>query len=142
MDHRVLVVDDHAPTCNLIRVALEDRGIAVRCVGNGAECLLAVDGERPDLIILDIAMPVMDGLQTLQALRECPDTVDIPVVMLTARSSDDDILRAWQNAITSYLTKPFTLEHLVLLIERVLAGEEELQAERSGEPEMDRAAPR
>ena len=142
MDHIVLVVDDHAPTCDLIRIALEDRGIAVRCAGNGAECLLAVDRERPDLIILDIAMPIMDGLQTLHALRECPDTVDIPIVMLTARSSDDDILRAWQDAITSYVTKPFALQHLVLLVERVLAGEEELQAERSGEPEMDHAAPK
>ena len=134
MDHDVLVVDDHPPTVQLVRTALTEHGISVRTAQNGAECLIAVNEQRPDAIILDVMMPVMDGFQALRLLQETPDTRDIPVVMLTARSADRDVIRGWRSGVTCYLTKPFSIEHLVSMVRRVLdtAGQAELEAEETG----------
>jgi len=131
MAHRVLVVDDHPPTVQLVKSALEGLDMEVRTARNGAECLLAVESERPDLIMLDVMMPVMDGFQTLQVLHQSPETRDIPVIMLTARSSDLDVTQGWRWGVTSYLTKPFSIEHLVTLVQRVLKGTAEIAAEEA-----------
>ena len=128
----VLVVDDHPATLELVKSALESLGMEVQTAGNGAECLLAVEDERPDLVILDVMMPVMDGFQTLQVLQQSPDSKDIPVIMLTARSDDADIAYGWRWGVTSYLTKPFSVEHLVALVRRVLEGAAHVGAEESG----------
>jgi len=118
----VLVVDDHPATVQLIKSALEGLGLEVEAAENGAECLLAVSGKRPDLIILDVVMPVMDGFQTLQVLQQSAELRDIPVIMLTARSDDADVAFGWRWGVSSYLTKPFSVEHLVVLVRRVLEG--------------------
>jgi DNA-binding response OmpR family regulator len=118
----VLVVDDHLATVQLVKSALEGLGMEVRTAGNGAECLLAVEKRRPDLIILDVMMPVMDGFQTLQVLQQSPEAKDIPVIMLTARADDCDIAYGWRWGVSSYLTKPFSVDHLVALVRRVLEG--------------------
>jgi len=120
MARQVLVVDDHQPTLQLIRSALEGLGLKVRTAGNGAEALLAVDEEKPDLVILDVMMPVLDGFQTLKVLQESPETQELPVIMLTARSSDIDVAHGWRSGVTSYLTKPFSLDQLVSMVRRVL----------------------
>ena len=120
MARQVLVVDDHQPTVQLIRSALEGLGLEVRTAGNGAEALLAVDEEKPDLVILDVMMPVLDGFQTLKVLQESPETRELPVIMLTARSSDIDVAHGWRSGVTSYLTKPFSLDQLVSMVRRVL----------------------
>jgi len=118
----VLVVDDHLATVELIKSSLEGLGMDVRTARNGAECLLAVEEKQPDLVILDVMMPVMDGFQTLRILQESPQSRNIPVIMLTARSDDADIAYGWRWGVTSYLTKPFSVEHLVALVRRVLDG--------------------
>jgi DNA-binding response OmpR family regulator len=122
MAHKVLVVDDHPPTVQLIRTALEGLGMEVKAAANGAECLLSVHEDRPNLVILDVMMPVMDGFQTLQVLQESKETQDIPVIMLTARSSDRDVAHGWRSGASSYLTKPFSVDQLVTLVQRVLEG--------------------
>ena len=134
MDHDVLVVDDHPATVQLVRTALTEHGINVRTAENGAECLLAVDEQRPDAIILDVMMPVMDGFQALRLLQETEETRDIPVIMLTACSSDRDVVQGWRSGVTCYLTKPFSIEHLVSMVRRVFdtAGLAELEVEEAG----------
>jgi CheY-like chemotaxis protein len=122
MTGKVLVVDDHAPTVQLVRTALEELGMQVTSAGNGAECLLAVHEDRPDVIVLDVMMPVMDGFQTLDVLHQDKQTEDIPVIMLTARSSDRDVAHGWRSGVTSYLTKPFSIDQLVTLVKRVMEG--------------------
>ena len=122
MTGKVLVVDDHAPTVQLVRTALEELGMQVTSAGNGAECLLAVHEDRPDVIVLDVMMPVMDGFQTLEVLHQDKQTQDIPVIMLTARSSDRDVAHGWRSGVTSYLTKPFSIDQLVTLVKRVMEG--------------------
>jgi CheY-like chemotaxis protein len=122
MAQTILVVDDHLPTVQLIRTALEGLGMEVRTATNGAECLLSIHEQRPDLVILDVMMPVMDGFQALDVLQQSKETQEIPVIVLTARSSDRDVARAWRSGVTSYLTKPFSIDQLVTLVQRVLEG--------------------
>jgi CheY-like chemotaxis protein len=117
---RVLVVDDHPATIRLIKSALVGLGLEVTAAANGAEALLAAHKSKPDLVILDVMMPVLDGFQTLKALQESEETRDLPVIMLTAKSSDTDVARGWRSGVTSYLTKPFSLEQLVSMVQRVL----------------------
>ena len=95
---------------------------------NGAECLLAVASLRPDLIVLDISMPVMDGFQVLRVLREKPETERVPVIMLTARTEDADVAQGWRAGADLYLTKPFEVQELVVAALRLL-GEDDPDAE-------------
>lgn len=134
MAHCILIVDDHEPTIQLVKSSLEGLGMRVNAASNGAEALLAVEREIPDLIILDVMMPVMDGFQALRLLQETEGTRDIPVIMLTACSSDRDVVHGWRSGVTCYLTKPFSIEHLVSMVRRVLdtAGLAELEAEEAG----------
>jgi len=125
MAPKILVVDDHPPTIKLIQVALEEQGCEVVTAGNGAEGLLAANSQSPDLVILDVMMPVMDGFEMLRLLRASPPTQEVPVVMLTARAEDEAILRGWATGISSYLTKPFSIGELVVVVRRILAGQQE-----------------
>lgn len=120
MAKKVLVVDDHPPTVKLIRSALEEEGLSVQEAANGAECLLAVERERPELIVLDVIMPVMDGFQTLRVLRERSDTKRIPVIILSIRSTDQDILNGMSIGADMYITKPFQMNELVTAVRRIL----------------------
>lgn len=122
--HLVLVVDDHPPTVRLIQNALEQEGFSVISAANGAECLIAVHENRPDLVVLDVIMPVMDGFQTLRVLRENRDTKALPVVILSIRDSDQDVLEGWRTGADLYLTKPFRIEDLVAAVKRVLEIED------------------
>jgi len=87
---------------------------------NGAECLLAIEDERPDLLILDVIMPVLDGFQTLRVLREREETKDLRVIVLSIRSDDQDILKGLSTGADIYVTKPFKMEELLLAAKRLL----------------------
>jgi len=127
MKKHVLVVDDHPPTVRLIRKALQNEGLRVTAARNGAECLLAIEGERPDLVVLDVIMPVMDGFQTLRVLREREETKRLPVVILSIRSDDHDVLKGLSTGADVYITKPFKMEEVVLAVRRLLQIGQEQQ---------------
>ena len=120
VSNRVLVVDDHPPTLRLITNALQGEGIQVRTARNGAECLLAIDAERPDLLVLDVIMPVMDGFQTLRILRESEQHKSLPVIILSIRNDDRDVLRGLTTGADMYITKPFKMDELVTAVQRIL----------------------
>jgi DNA-binding response OmpR family regulator len=120
MPQRVLVVDDHPPTVRLIQNALEQEGFSVITATNGAECLIAVYQDSPDVVILDVIMPVMDGLQTLRVLRENEATKTLPVIVLSVRDSDQDVLDGWRIGADLYLTKPFKLDDLLAAVKRII----------------------
>ena len=119
MPKRVLVVDDHPPTVRLIQNALEQEGFSVITATNGAECLIAVHQDSPDVVILDVIMPVMDGLQTLRVIRENEATKTLPVIVLSVRDSDQDVLDGWRIGADLYLTKPFKLDDLLAAVKRI-----------------------
>ena len=131
MGTKILVVDDHPPTVKLIRSALEAKGFSVVSASHGAEGLVAVDEEKPDLVILDVIMPIMDGFQTLRVLRENEQTKRLPVIILSIRKEDADILKGLSTGADLYLTKPFDLQDLLMAVERVLRSESEDSASPS-----------
>jgi DNA-binding response OmpR family regulator len=110
---RVLVADDDPDILKIVSNNLEAEGIAVEAVTNGWEAQVRALQSQPDLIILDIAMPGRTGLEVMASLRAHPDTAAIPVVLLTARSSDADVWEGWKSGAAYYLTKPFDTEQLL-----------------------------
>lgn len=122
---RVLVVDDERHIVRLVQVNLERQGYEVLTAYDGVECLEKAKAERPDLIVLDVMMPRMDGFEALQRLKTDPETSHIPVIMLTARAQDRDVLKGYQYGADLYLTKPFSPLELISLVKRVFESQEE-----------------
>jgi CheY-like chemotaxis protein len=113
---RVLVVDDSQVIRQLIRVNLELDGFEVMTASDGAECLEAVFGFRPDVITLDIAMPRLDGLRTVSRLRLDPRTAHIPLALVSASAGPD-----LPGGIDAVLPKPFEPAELVHMVRRLCA---------------------
>jgi len=124
MARKILTCDDEKHIVRLIQVNLERQGYDVITAYNGAECLEKVAGDRPDLIVLDVMMPEMTGFEVLEALKKNPDTAEIPVIMLTARAQDADVLRGWQSGVECYLTKPFNPMELIAFVKRIFSMED------------------
>jgi DNA-binding response OmpR family regulator len=113
---RVVVADDDPDIVDILVFNLTAAGYEVESAADGVAALELVTASRPDLVVLDIMMPRMDGLQVLAALKAEPDTKEIPVVMLTARASDTDLWEGWDAGADYYITKPFDLEELLRFI--------------------------
>lgn len=112
----ILVVDDEPKIVKLVRDYLERAGFAVRVAGNGKDALSQVRSEKPDLIILDLGLPQMDGLDVTRALRKISN---VPIIMLTGRSEESDKLIGLELGADDYVTKPFSPKELVARV-RVL----------------------
>ena len=119
MPKKILAVDDEKFIVRLVQVTLERQGYTVVSASDGKEALEKVDSEKPDLVVLDVMMPYMDGFEVLQTLRRNPATRDIPVIMLTAKAQDADVFRGWQSGVDCYLTKPFNPLELVSFVNRI-----------------------
>ena len=127
---KVLVVDDEADVLLLCRVNLEFEGYEVVEAGDGEEAMRKVREHEPDVILLDVMMPKMDGWQVLAALKAEPETADIPVVMLTAKVQDQDQIRGWSGGAADYITKPFSPLALSQVLENVLTNDPEEEERR------------
>ncbi len=120
----IMIVDDDHELVTIVRVILEQKGFNVRCAYNGPQLFADLDEHKPDLIILDIMMPEMDGLEVLTRLKGNPDTVSIPVIMLTALDRYEDRLRGYKLGADHYISKPFTKAQLMAGINRLLSGDQ------------------
>lgn len=136
MAKKILAVDDEKHIVRLIQVNLERAGYQVITAGDGKEALEKVASENPDMIVLDVMMPIMDGFEVLRTLKADQATRDIPVIMLTAKAQDADVFRGWQSGVDSYLTKPFNPMELLSFIERIFASLEEGGGEEGGRYEV------
>jgi len=116
---KILAVDDERHILRLIQVNLEREGYDVALAFDGKDALSKVDSEKPDLIVLDVMMPFMDGFEVLKHLRSAPKTKDIPVIMLTAKAQDADVFRGWASGVDMYLTKPFNPMELLTFVKRI-----------------------
>lgn len=114
---RILVVDDDAQLQKALRRRLEREGYHVTVAGDGEEALRLFDQTRPDLVILDVMLPRLDGFGVLAELRACSDT---PVIILSARSDELDKLVGFRLGVDDYMTKPFSLAELVLRVAAIL----------------------
>jgi two-component system alkaline phosphatase synthesis response regulator PhoP/two-component system response regulator VicR len=119
MPKRILAVDDERHIVRLVQVNLEKAGYEVVTAFDGKEALEKVASENPDLVVLDVMMPYMDGFEVLQTLRKNPSTRDLPVIMLTAKAQDADVFRGWQSGVDCYLTKPFNPMELISFVKRI-----------------------
>ena len=109
----VLVVEDKASLTQMLQFLFLSKGLSVQIAFNGKEALEKVGGISPDLILLDIMMPQMDGFEVLERLKGNPDTAGIPVIMLTARKSREDMEKARNLGAVEYITKPFKAVEVV-----------------------------
>jgi two-component system alkaline phosphatase synthesis response regulator PhoP len=122
---KILAVDDERHIVRLIQVNLERAGYQVLTAFDGPEALKKVDSDKPDLVVLDVMMPKMDGFEVLKRLQANPETRDIPVIMLTAKAQDVDVFRGWSSGVSAYLTKPFNPLELITFVKRIFSGHDE-----------------
>jgi len=116
--HHVLVVDDDPTVSDVVRRYLEQDGCRVRLAGNGEAALVAASTEMPDLVVLDLMMPGIDGLEVCRRLRR--DAPDLPVLMLTALGEEPDRVAGLEVGADDYVTKPFSPRELTLRIRSIL----------------------
>jgi DNA-binding response OmpR family regulator len=118
----VLVADDDEDILLLISTVLEREGHEVIATRDGAEALAAALQRRPDLVVLDVAMPELDGLEVLRRLRADESTSDLPIVLLSARVQEDDVKRGFDNGANAYVQKPFSPRELTERVSELLGG--------------------
>jgi DNA-binding response OmpR family regulator len=118
---RVLVVDDESDITTILALALRRAGYQVSTAGDGLQALEVIAQEPPDLVILDVMMPRLDGFDTLQRLRESAPTAAIPVILLTARAQGADRIKGLERGADDYVTKPFEPSEIVVRVQAMLA---------------------
>jgi two-component system alkaline phosphatase synthesis response regulator PhoP/two-component system response regulator VicR len=121
---KILVCDDERHIVRLIQVNLERQGYQVVTAFDGKEGLEKIRSEKPNLVVLDVMMPYMDGFEVLKALRREPETESLPVIMLTAKAQDKDVFEGYHYGADMYLTKPFNPMELVTFVKRITQGQD------------------
>jgi len=116
--HRILVVDDEPNIREVVELYLRREGYEVEVTADGAMALAAIEQRTPDLIVLDLMLPVLGGMQLTRALRQ--GEYDIPIIMLTAKVSEEDKIAGLEVGADDYLTKPFSPKELVARVKAVL----------------------
>jgi two-component system phosphate regulon response regulator PhoB len=116
----ILVVEDEAPLLTLLRYNLEKQGFRVEEATDGQEALMRVAEGRPDLILLDWMLPALSGLEVCRQIRRRPNTRDLPIIMVTARTEDQDAVRALDTGADDYISKPFVMDALMARIRALL----------------------
>jgi len=135
MSKKALVIEDDGNIAELLRLYLEKDGFEVRCAGDGGEGLAFFRAQQPDLVLLDIMLPVMDGWGVLREIRR---DSRCPVIMLTARSETPDKVSGLEQGADDYITKPFEVKELLARIHAVLRRSEEPDAKPSRRLEFDK----
>ena len=121
MAAKVLVVDDESAIVDSLEASLKTRGYRVITALNRKNGLEAAKRDKPDLILLDVNMPRMSGFEVLEALKKDQKTASIPIIMLTAEKTQDDITRGIQHQADKYLTKPFQMDRVMDEVAKSLA---------------------
>jgi two-component system phosphate regulon response regulator PhoB len=116
----VLIVEDEAPLLTLLRYNLEKQGFRVDEAADGQEALLRVAEARPDVMLLDWMLPSLSGIEVCRQLRRRTETRDLPIIMVTARTEDQDAVRALDIGADDYIAKPFAMEHVIARIRALL----------------------
>jgi len=130
--HRILVVDDEDDLLELVRYNLAKEGYDVVCVGSGEEALKAARKDPPDLIVLDLMLPAVDGLEVCRRLKGDARTREVPIVMLTAKSEESDMIAGLDRGADDYIAKPFSPRVLTARVKALLrrhAAKREAEAE-------------
>ena len=119
---KILVVEDEPSLRKLLQYQLSKIGHEIRVAGDGEQALALVKSERPDLVLLDVKLPVMGGFQVLRKLQEDKNTKSILVIMLSAKGQQHDIAAGLNQGVFDYITKPFNIPDLSARIDKALAS--------------------
>lgn len=117
----VLIAEDDPDICALVTFKLKHSGFDVRAVNDGIAALEAIRERRPDLLLLDIMMPEMSGLEVCRTLRDNPDTAKLPIIFLTARAQESDVRKGITAGGDDYIVKPFSPRELMNRVQAILA---------------------
>ena len=120
MGAKILVVEDEAALSELLSYNLSKEGFEVSLSADGEDAVIAVDEQRPDLILLDWMLPTQSGIEVCRQIKARPETRDTPVIMLTARGEEEDRIRGLNTGADDFVTKPFSMTELVARIRAVL----------------------
>jgi len=120
---RILIADDDQSILDVLAYNLEAEGFDVITARDGEEAWQLARDACPDLVVLDVMMPERDGLDVLTSLKAHPRTKDIPVVLLTAKTTDAEVWQGWRAGADYYITKPFVLDELLHFVELLLRPE-------------------
>jgi len=118
---RILIVEDDAVITRLLQINFRVEGFEVDSASGWEETSRQVAGQVPDLVILDVMMPRVDGFEILRRLKGMPAMRDVPCIFLSARAQDEDRARGYALGVDEYVTKPFDPSHLVEIVRRALA---------------------
>lgn len=118
--YNILVVDDEEDLLELVRYTLTKEGHAVTCLASGEEAVRQVRQQPPALIVLDLMLPGIDGLEVCRRIRSEPQTRDIPIIMLTAKSEERDVVTGLEQGADDYITKPFSPRVLAARVKSLL----------------------
>jgi DNA-binding response OmpR family regulator len=137
MRRKILVVEDDPDQLEAIRVNLKEAGFAIGTAANGVDALIKTRSVSPDLIVLDLMLPQLNGLDICKTLRENPATASIPVIMLTGMDSYFTRVAGFEAGVNVYLTKPYQPEELISKVESLLEHATPI-SQRSGKPKSKR----
>ncbi|MBI2360902.1 MAG: response regulator [Deltaproteobacteria bacterium] len=119
-EKKIFIAEDNPQFCELYRMALESEGYKVVFANTGKEAVDRIPSEKPDLIILDVMMPEMDGYEVCRSLRDLPHFALTPIIMLTAKTADEDKIKGYNVGADDYITKPFSLKVLRARVRNIL----------------------
>jgi len=125
MIKKIVLAEDEPQIARLVEFKLKKEGYQVVSKGNGEEALAAIKAEKPDLILLDVMMPVMDGYEVLRRVKEDENLKNIPVVMLTAKAQERDVVKGIDLGAEDYITKPFHPAELLARVKKILGREKD-----------------
>lgn len=121
MQKRILIVEDEESLLKLESILLTTKGFVVQGVANGIAAMEAISDHPPDLVLLDVMLPGLDGFEVCRQIKGNPETRHIPVILLTAKKSPEDLARGKEVGADQYITKPFKSSMVVAAIEELLA---------------------
>ncbi len=125
---KILVVDDDPAVRSLVTDVLVMEGHDVRSAADGMACLLMIDEERPDCLVLDVMMPGLSGHEVLRVIRDADGGPHLPVVMLTAAADDSQAWRAWSEGVDYFLAKPFEPAELLRYLDYLFGASSDVLA--------------
>ena len=120
MNATILIVDDEVDLISLLSMNLSAEGYIIRTAASGSEALTSIKAEKPDIILLDIMLDDISGIKLTAKLKNTPETADIPIILLTAKDSETDVVVGFSVGADDYVTKPFSTQVLISRIEAVL----------------------
>jgi twitching motility two-component system response regulator PilG len=120
MQKKILIVEDEESLLKLESILLSTKGYMVQGVASGLAALKAIGENPPDLVLLDVMLPELDGFEVCQQIKNNPQTRHIPVILLTARKSPEDVARGREVGADQYMTKPFKSSMVIAAIERLI----------------------